>query len=90
MSKMKGYLAMAMGIALMAEQMPIIIEEEPSLIIEKRPPSGTREYFFNIEGVFSTDHMLKTDYVFKCLAINDKNAIKKFNKWRAKANKIQL
>lgn len=45
------------------------------------PPSGTKEYFFNSIGEFSTVKMLKSECVFKCFAINDKNAKRKFNKW---------
>ena len=47
---------------------------------QKPIPKGMKLYFFNIEGEYSTDHMLKTDVVFECFASNDKNAIKKFNK----------
>lgn len=45
-----------------------------------RPPNGTKEYFFNAQGEFSTDRMLRSEVVFSCFAINDKSAIKKFNK----------
>lgn len=49
--------------------------------IQPRPPIGTKEYFFNQYGDFSTESMLKSEVVFKCWASNDKNAIRKFNKW---------
>jgi hypothetical protein len=42
------------------------------------PPNGTNEYFFNSLGEYSTKSMLRTDVVFKCVASNDKNAIRKF------------
>jgi hypothetical protein len=48
------------------------------------PPKGTRTYFFNYSGEFSKESMLRTEVVFKCFAINDKNAIRKFNKWVTK------
>lgn len=47
-------------------------------------PNGTKEYFFNMYGEFSTESMLKTECVFKCVSINDKNAIKKFQNWKSK------
>lgn len=45
----------------------------------KRPPNGCKEYFFNSNGEYSTKQMLKSETVFKCFAVNDKNAIRKFN-----------
>jgi hypothetical protein len=51
---------------------------------EPQPPKGTKEYFFNSVGEFSTEQMLKTETVFKCFAINDKNAIRKFNAYKSK------
>lgn len=44
-------------------------------------PKGCKEYFFNINGVFYSP-MRKDECIFKCFAINDKNAIKKFNKFK--------
>jgi hypothetical protein len=51
---------------------------------EKRPyvPTGSKEYFFNEQGEFSTERMRKDETVFKCIAINDKNAIRKFERWK--------
>lgn len=46
------------------------------------PPKGTKEYFFNEVGEFSTEQMLKTETVFMCYAINDKNATRKFKQWQ--------
>ena len=54
----------------------------PSPPKKKRPPSGSKEYFFNSEGEFSTEKMLKADCVFTCFSINDKNAVRKFKKWK--------
>lgn len=48
------------------------------------PPKGTKEYFFNIHGDFSTERMLKSECVFTCIASNDKNAKRKFQKWSDK------
>lgn len=46
---------------------------------DKPIPKGCKEYFFNHLGEF----LNKNDgiYAFKCVAINDKSAIKKFEKW---------
>jgi len=43
-------------------------------------PKGAKEYFFNSDGEFSTKRILKSECIFKCIAINDKNALRKFNK----------
>ena len=51
------------------------------LLKEKPAPKGAKQYFFNSQGEFSTEQMLKEECVFKCVAINDKSAIKKFQKW---------
>jgi len=47
-------------------------------------PTGSKTYFFNEFGEFSTDKMRKDEVVFKCFAINDKNAKRKFDSWRLK------
>jgi hypothetical protein len=50
----------------------------------KQPPipKGCKEYFFNSLG----DFLNYNDgvYSFKCVAISDKSAIKKFQKWASK------
>ena len=50
----------------------------------KKPlvPKGCKEYFFNHLG----DFLNKNDglYCFKCIAISDKSATKKFEKWVAR------
>ena len=53
------------------------------LPIGEKPPSGTKEYFFNSSGEFSNQSMRKDETVFKCFAINDKNAKRKFNLWKS-------
>ena len=48
-------------------------------------PKGQFHYWFRIDGTFlnekQSERMLKEECVFKCFALNDKNAIKKFNKF---------
>lgn len=81
MSKMKGYMAAMMAMAMMTESMPPLYFDRPNGTHgEKLPPKGSKLYFFNMKGEFSTDHMLRTDVVFQCFAINDKNAKKKYAK----------
>jgi len=51
---------------------------------EKIPPSGCKEYFFKSNGEFYAGEgrpMLKSETVFHCIALNNKNAKKKFNNW---------
>ena len=91
MSK-KDYLAVASLLALASAINPTMGEEavmslrreveneKESLPHNKPTPKGTKLYFFNTKGEFSTDHTLKADVVFECFAINDKNAIRKFKK----------
>lgn len=88
MSKMKNIAAMyGMMAALSVENGGggigrDVFNEEP-IEIQPKPPTGTKEYFFNSNGEFSTESMLKEDVAFKCCAINDKNAIRKFKRWQA-------
>lgn len=51
---------------------------------EKPVPKGAKRYLFNTNGEFSTETMLKSEVVFKCIAISDERAIKKYNKWKTK------
>lgn len=46
-------------------------------------PKGCKEYFFNIDGDYSIESMLKTETVFYCIASNNKVAVRKFNKWKS-------
>ena len=63
-------------------------EEEQVFKKEKtlEPKPGQFYYWFRIDGTFLSEkqdeRMLKEDCAFTCFAINDKNAIKKFNKWK--------
>ena len=51
---------------------------------EARPHEGQYYYWFRADGSFLSnsdgERLLREDCVFSCFAINDKNAIKKFNK----------
>lgn len=51
-------------------------------------PKGHIHYWFRIDGTFLNEkqnkRMLKEECVFKCFALNDKNAVKKFNQWYSK------
>lgn len=92
MSKIGKRLALAMMMAAMASgDLTSDFLEEPKEkeldLIVKRIPKGCREYFFNDKGEYSTTHMLKTECVFECYAINDKSAIKKYNKWSKRDEK---
>lgn len=62
-----------------------LIDEQKNIIanfpVEPPIPKGCKEYAFDIHGEFSKDgypKMLRVDVVFKCIAINDKSAIRKF------------
>jgi len=49
----------------------------------KRIPRPIRQVLpkgVNSDGEFSTKRILKSECIFKCIAINDKNALRKFNK----------
>jgi hypothetical protein len=75
---MYGMLASAME-----PSYPLMSDYDPIKFPKEKPvPKGAKTYWFNEQGEFSTDHMLKTDCVFKCVAINDKSAIKKFKRWK--------
>ena len=53
-------------------------------------PKGHVHYWFRIDGTFlnekQNERMLKEECVFKCFALNDKNAIKKFKKFLTHSN----
>jgi len=58
----------------------IIVKKEPEKII----PKGCKEYHFRKSGCFDTTENTWDDieYIFSCVASNDKNAIKKFEKFK--------
>ena len=84
---MNKKMAMMYGLAAMMAFDPQYTLRTENLNADKvpiipKPPNGCKEYFFNSSGEFSTTKMLKTECVFKCFAINDKNALRKFTKWK--------
>jgi hypothetical protein len=85
MSKMKSnalsMMAMAMAMNSSESMMFTGRGEEMEAPFHKEPktPKGAKEYFFNSYGEFSNDGTLRSEIVFKCYAINDKNALRKYN-----------
>jgi len=59
------------------------IEEEKPKPTEKKPPKGAKEYFFTKNGDCFTVQYEDTEFVFSCYAINEKNAFRKYNRWKA-------
>jgi hypothetical protein len=45
-------------------------------------PKGCKQYFFYLHGEHSTEEIIKSTVIFKCIALNDKNAVRKFNNWK--------
>lgn len=81
-----GLLAMAAMMSSTARyDDPMFDIHDPTLYIPKEPPvpKGVKTYWFDEQGNFSSVQMRKDEVVFKCVAINDKNAIKKYKRWRA-------
>lgn len=72
-----AFLAMAMFAG--TKQQPA----RPKQITPKKAPlpSGAREYYFNIKGIPSINLEDKTDSIYSCISLNEKNAIRKFKKW---------
>lgn len=88
MSKMKSLaLMMAMaaitGDSMMKGNNWNKVQDKDLDLAPKQPPlpKGCKEYFFNINGGFSTEKMLRSEVIFKCVASNEKTARKKFDKW---------
>lgn len=89
--KMKGYIGMAMAMAMMSEASfginnePREYNPQPNKDTEPKPQKGKFHYWFRSDGTFlnekQSERMRKEDCVFKCFSINDKNAIKKFKKF---------
>lgn len=55
--------------------------ELPPFFVGDKPPTGSKQYWFDSQGNFSTERMERDRIYFKCFAINDKNAKRKFNKY---------
>ena len=91
MKKLHGYFGMALVMAMMSEtnfaqeNEPRKFERNPKKDIEPKPQKGQFHYWFRADGTFlnerQSERMRKDECVFVCFAINDKNAIKKFNKF---------
>jgi hypothetical protein len=62
-------------------------KSSPFSVSGRRPeapiPKGCKLYFFDQDGAFSTNANRKDLCVFKCIAVNERNAKNKFNKWKA-------
>lgn len=88
-SKLSAIMMMAMAMSDSYPTMDAVGDDNPKSLTQRpkknTQPKGTKTYFFNSDGEFSTERMLKTETVFICYAINDKNAIRKFNKWKTKS-----
>ena len=78
-----GLFAMAAMLSATAEHNPMFDPIKPTIHIPKEPPvpKGAKTYWFDEQGNFSFEQMRKDEVVFKCVAINDKNAIKKYEKY---------
>ncbi len=92
MSKMNKYLGMLAAMAIMGGgTVPDYSNDiEGISTTPKQPPipKGCAEYSFNEDGGFvrmegEYNPMLRVDVVFKCIAANNKSAIKKYNNWKA-------
>lgn len=91
---MQGFLAMALAMAMMSEN-TLHAEEKPRKYTPNKNepneviPKGMRWFCFRKNGTFKDyekdSAMLREEVYFRCYAINSKNAIKKFNKFK-KAN----
>lgn len=90
MKNLKGMAGMALAMAMMSQESMMDYKETPREYtpptkkeIEPRPKNGQFYYWFRIDGTFlsekQSERMLRTECVFTCFAINDKNAVKKFN-----------
>ena len=51
--------------------------------VKKIIPRGCKEYFFNDDG-FCYNAKKNNEYSFSCIAMSEKSATKKFNKWKSK------
>lgn len=87
-NKAQALAMMGLGLAMLPpEEQEALLnfdpKKKPTLYLPyKEPqPRGTREYFFNSSGEFA-HKMLRTETIFSCYAINDKNAKRKFTNWQ--------
>ena len=61
------------------------IYELPSATKDPIIPKGCKEYWFDKNGELP-NWAGRGDVVFKCVAANEKSAIRKFNNWKSKSN----
>ena len=85
---MKSHLAL-LTIAMLANQQRSF-SHNPMYDLPSEPknpiiPKGCKEYWFDINGCYP-NLAGRDDVVFKCVAANEKSAIRKFNKWKSKSN----
>ena len=71
---------MGEGMGLPKETQEIDLNDISGSPKETPIPNGCKEYFFNHLGDFINHN--DDVYCFKCVAISDASAIKKFTKWR--------
>lgn len=90
MNKLQSLLAVTTALGSMSPDDQLYMHEhgyteEAAHIVLDKPdkyvPTGTKQYFFNNDGEFSTTSMRKTECVFDCVASNDRNALRKFYNW---------
>lgn len=83
---MMGMMLAISGDSMMRDEMSsnreILNKQPPKKII----PKGCKKYYFTRGGRFDTDDSKwdDVDYIFDCIAMNEKSAMKKFEKWEAK------
>ena len=84
---MKSHLAL-LAMAMLANQQGSF-SHNPMYDLPSEPkkpiiPKGCKEYWFDINGCYP-NWAGRDDIVFKCVAANEKSAIRKFNKWKSKS-----
>ena len=53
----------------------------PKKVKKKIVPKGCKTYYFDRYGQYRFDQMTNIELVFSCVALNEKSAFKKYNKW---------
>jgi hypothetical protein len=88
----KGFSLMMMAAAMLSLDTPNSNTKNKKTSIDdidftpkKSPlPKGCKEYSFNQDGNFTT---IESEIIFKCVAISEKSAIKKYNRFSIKHKK---
>ena len=52
------------------------------LSVEDQVPKGCKTYYFSMDGTYTLTKPMKITPYYWCYAINEKNAIKKFKKFK--------